>query len=245
MQPARHGRLPGADPQAGTRGIPLPAATTAARARWAGRVDHHVPDLPGEPRRAHLDAPVDHDAAADAGSEGDHHHMAEPAGRAQPVLGQHGQVGVVVHQHDPAVQPLRQQRGPVDALALGQVRCEDEPTLPVDHAGHAHTHRGTPGSVDTPPLGPEPCAWPNASSWSRLTTVATASATWPAAEPRSSAGGVRTLVSATTSSAAPNATPRTLVPPMSTPYATPPRGPARVVTTSTRPAPSALAWRSP
>ena len=60
------------------------------------------PISPAKPADADLDPPVEHDAAADAGAERDHHHVAVAAGGAQAVLGQHGEVGVVLDDDRPS-----------------------------------------------------------------------------------------------------------------------------------------------
>ena len=98
-------------------------------------------DLAGEPGRAHLHPAVDHDAAADAGAQGDHDHVVVAPGGAEAVLGQDGEVGVVLDHDAAAGQPVADELRPVDAVRLGQVGREAEPALPVDHARCADADR--------------------------------------------------------------------------------------------------------
>ena len=56
------------------------------------------PISPAKPADADLHPPVEHDAAADAGPQRDHDDVAEATGGPQAVLGQHGEVGVVLDQ---------------------------------------------------------------------------------------------------------------------------------------------------
>ena len=98
-------------------------------------------DLAGEAGRAHLHPPVEHDAAADAGAEGDHHHVVEAAGGAEAVLGQHGEVGVVLDEDGPPGQLAADELVPVDPVGLREVGGEAEPAGAVDHAGGADAHR--------------------------------------------------------------------------------------------------------
>ena len=61
--------------------------------------------------------PSDHDAAADARAERDHHDVVEAAGGAEAVLGQHGEVGVVLDDDRPPGQAVADQARPVHARA--------------------------------------------------------------------------------------------------------------------------------
>ena len=81
--------------------------------------------------RAAVELVAQDQPAADAGADGQHHRLAGPARRAGAVLGQRGQVGVVVDEH-------RQ------AEALGHhVREPDVPEREVDR-----DHRGAGALVD-------------------------------------------------------------------------------------------------
>ncbi len=169
-QPSGQSGLAGQHAEPGARGEALPAAAPPAGARGAGRVHHHVADLPREAGRTDLDPPVDDEAAPDARPEGDHDDVVVTHRGADAVLGQHGEVGVVLDQHGPAGQLVADQLVPVHALGLREVRGEAEPAPAVHHAGrpHAHGHRAGHG-------GPGRSA---PSFWSRsATTRATASAT--------------------------------------------------------------------
>ena len=74
-QAAAGRRLAGQAGQAGARRVALPAAPPAAHARRAVRVHHHVPGLAGEAVGAPHQPAAGHHAAADAGAEGDQHHV--------------------------------------------------------------------------------------------------------------------------------------------------------------------------
>jgi hypothetical protein len=91
---------------------------TRLRGGRAGRqVRGHdlVPELGGRPGRAAVDAPVDHDAAADARPDSEHHEMAGDEGAIVRVgLGQGRAVGVVVDV-DRDAEPLAQQVAQRDA----------------------------------------------------------------------------------------------------------------------------------
>ena len=56
-----------------------------------------VPELAGHAVRAAEDPVVDHEGAADAGSQGHAQHEAVPDAGAEPALGEGRRVGVVVH----------------------------------------------------------------------------------------------------------------------------------------------------
>ena len=73
------------------------------------RADDLMPELRCRAGRAAVDAAVDHDAAADAGPDGQHHEMARDEGAVVRVgLGERRAVGVVVDVHRDA-EPLAQQ----------------------------------------------------------------------------------------------------------------------------------------
>jgi len=67
--------------------------------------------------------------------------MAPAPRRPEPVLGQHGEVGIVLDEDRPAPQSAADQLGPVDSVRLGQVGSEAQPPLAIDHAGRAHADR--------------------------------------------------------------------------------------------------------
>ena len=203
-QPPRQRRLPGPDAQPGTRGETLPAAAATARAGRPGRVDHHVADLAGEARRADLDAPVDHDAAADAGAEGDHHDVAVPAGGAQAVLGQHGQVGVVLDDDRATRQPSPISSVQSTPWAWGRLGAKRSRPRRSTMPGHAHADRGVGAARRAERVvefGHDP----------RHRGGHVAAHDRAAPGRRGDPGLGDDVV------AAPRATPRTLVPPMSTP----------------------------
>ena len=100
---------------------PRPAPSASRDAGWGGRgcaagapsdrsaADDLMPELRCRAGRAPVDAAVDHDAAADAGPDGQHHEMAGDEGAVVRVgLGERRAVGVVVDVHRDA-EPLAQQ----------------------------------------------------------------------------------------------------------------------------------------
>ncbi len=135
------GGLAGPDAQSRAGGEALPAAVAPAGTGWAVGVDDHVPDFAGEARRAHLDAVVHHDAAADARAERDHHDVVEAAGGTQAMLGQDGEVGVVLDDDPPPGEAVADQGGPVHAVRLRQVGREAQPAVAVDHARRTDADR--------------------------------------------------------------------------------------------------------
>src|SRR6266536_939775 len=74
----------------------LQAAKVAAVARVAVGVDGHVPDLGAEPGASPVDAPVEHQPAADASADGQQHHVVAAGAGAVARLRPGGGVGVVV-----------------------------------------------------------------------------------------------------------------------------------------------------
>ncbi len=99
------------------------------------------PISPAKPADPTCTAPVDNEAPADPGPQRDHHDVTEAAGRSQAVLGQHGEVGVVLDQERATGQPGADQLVPVHALGLRQVGGEAQPAPAVDHARGTHTDR--------------------------------------------------------------------------------------------------------
>ena len=63
------------------------------------------------------------------------------AGGPEAVLGQHGEVGVVLNEDAPARQAVPDELGPVHPLGLGQVGREAQAPVPVDHARRADPDR--------------------------------------------------------------------------------------------------------
>ncbi len=139
-EPAGHRRFSGKDPQPRPGGEALPAAASAARAGRAVRIDDHVTDLAGEAGRTDLHTIADDDPSADPGAERDQDDVVQASSGAQPVLGQHGEVGVVLDDHGPSGQPVTDQGRPVHPVCLGQIRCEAQPAVAVDHAGRANAY---------------------------------------------------------------------------------------------------------
>ena len=92
------GRLPGQAAEAAARGVALPAAPLAARARQpVDGVDDHVADLAGEAVGAAHELAADHDAAADAGAERHQQHVRRGPRRRRACRSPHAaHVGVVV-----------------------------------------------------------------------------------------------------------------------------------------------------
>ncbi len=130
-------------PRPGPGGEALPAAPAPARTGRPGRIDHHVADFAGEAGGAHLDLPVDHDPAPDAGPEGHQDDVVKTGRGAEAVLGQHGEVGVVLDEHPATGQPTTDELGPVHPVRLGQIGGEAEPALAIDHPRGAHPHGRT------------------------------------------------------------------------------------------------------
>ena len=179
------------------------------------------------------------------GAQRDHDHVLVAPGRPQPVLGQRGEIGVVLD-HDPAAgQALADEHPPVHPVRLGKIGREAQPALAVDHAGRPDADRpvrsgdrGSPrrGHIELGHHVGDGVRHLDPGVTRRLDTI------------RDGRGrsGVGTRASATITSEGLSAIPRTLVPPMSIPNATPASAdvPAPEVTTKTRPAPSAPAWPS-
>ena len=65
-------------------------------ARCAVTRDPHVSQLGGAAGRPSIQAAVEHQTAAHARAQRQHHHVAQSPGRAHPGLGERGRVGVVV-----------------------------------------------------------------------------------------------------------------------------------------------------
>ena len=93
-----------------------------------------MPDLAGEAVTPDLDPPIDDETSPDSGPQRDHDHVPVAPGRTQAVLGQHGQVGVVLYDDPAAGEPLPHQHLPVHPLGLRQVGRETERTFLVQHS---------------------------------------------------------------------------------------------------------------
>ena len=92
------GRRPALAAERGAGGERLDAAVVRAVA-LAGRavgLDHDVAELGAGAGRAAVDLAVEDQAAADPGADGQHHHVRLAAGGAEEVLGEGGDVAVVV-----------------------------------------------------------------------------------------------------------------------------------------------------
>ena len=101
----------------------LPAAVQATPAATAVGDDIEVPDFGGQSVPAAQQFPIQDDAAADSGADGQDDDMGFTAGRAQPDLRPRGGVGVVSHddrQPEPVAPRLTQM-----FVAPGKVRCEE------------------------------------------------------------------------------------------------------------------------
>ena len=174
-----------------------------------GRVDHHVADLAGEARRADLDAPVDHDAAADAGAERDHDDVADSRGRrpggARPARRSWRR------SRSATVRPGS--RSPISSVqstpwAWGRLGAKHSRPCAVDHARRAHA-TGAASAADggaerrAIEVGRPPRPRPSA-TWLPTIVAGPASGWRPGPRRRCRRRGSR-------------ATPRTLVPPMSMP----------------------------
>ena len=85
--------------QPAARGVALPAPPLAAHARRSVGVDDHVAGLAGEAVGPALQPAADHEAAADAGAQGDQHHVGGAAAGTERPLGLGGAGGVVVDDH--------------------------------------------------------------------------------------------------------------------------------------------------
>ena len=149
-QPPGQRGLAGEDAEPGARREALPAAPPPAGAGRPGGVHHHVADLAREATRADLHPACADDAAADPGAEGHHHDVVVAAGGPEAVLGQHGEIGVVLNEDAPPRQAVPDELGPVHPLGLGQVGCEAQAPVPVDHARRADPDRCAARRTEAP-----------------------------------------------------------------------------------------------
>ena len=85
--------------QRGGRAVPLPAAPVSTAAQNPLRVSHQVAHLHAGAAKPGVELSAPHQAAADAGAQGDHHHRVAPFGRSGPVLPGGGAVGVIAQIH--------------------------------------------------------------------------------------------------------------------------------------------------
>ena len=117
---------------AGGAGILLQVAMAAAAAgALLGRVQAHVANLAASTHNARYHVAVNDNAAAHAGTNGDHHHVLYALGRAEPGLAHSSSVGVVLVLNDRVGAVLLDgdlELGQVDGdvrLDLGIARCRD------------------------------------------------------------------------------------------------------------------------
>ena len=82
-----------------------------------------------------LDPAVDDQPSPDAGAQRDHDHVLVAPGRTQPVLGQHGEIGIVLDDDPAAGQALPDEHRPVHPVGLGKIGREPQSALAVQHAG--------------------------------------------------------------------------------------------------------------
>src|SRR5690606_3984003 len=103
--------------------VGLHAAGLAAAALGGLRagIDVDVPDLAREAVGARVQLPADHQAAADAGAEGDHEERRIAGAVAVQVLAERRRRGVVLDGHR-AAQAIAQPLPELDALEAGHVR---------------------------------------------------------------------------------------------------------------------------
>ena len=117
---------------AGAVRLDVAAPGARAVARLALLDDHDVPEL----RPAAEEPAADHDAAADAGAEGQHHHVVEVAARAEGELAERRDVRVVVDAD-------RDLEAPLHLVAESHLadrdvdRAEDDAGAMVDARRHA------------------------------------------------------------------------------------------------------------
>ena len=103
----------------------------AAAGALLGRVQAHVANLAASTHNARYHVAVDDNAAAHAGTNGDHHHVLYALGRAEPGLAHSSSVGVVLVLNDRVGAVLLDgdlELGQVDGdvrLDLGIARCRD------------------------------------------------------------------------------------------------------------------------
>ena len=115
----------------------LPAAVLAAAAASAALADLHVTELRPDPPAAAVEVAVEHDAAPDAGADGDHDQVGLAPAGAEAVLRPGRGVGVVLH-HDRKPRPGGD-RVAQGLVAPGQVgRDQDGGPVGGDEAGRAH-----------------------------------------------------------------------------------------------------------
>jgi glucokinase len=102
-----------------------------------------VTELGAQAVRAAKDPPVDHHAAAHAGSEGEHHQVSGGCVVHQLGLGEGGAVGVVVHEHGHA-EALLELFAQRDAGQGDVYAREHGAGGEIDLRRHAHAHGGRP-----------------------------------------------------------------------------------------------------
>ena len=137
----------GARPPAGERlqpGERLEAAPRPEIAVEVLRTHAHHRDLAGHEVVAAVQRAVDQDAGADAGADEDERARVVTAGRAPPVLAEHGEVDVVLDDHR-GPQRVLEDLAHRDLVPPFQVRrARDAAAAAVDGAGRAGRHREQP-----------------------------------------------------------------------------------------------------
>ena len=112
----------------------------SAVARLAVFSDHHVPDLTGNAVAAGVQLAVNDNAAANAGAERYHQHVARALGRTGSRFAERGAVRVVIQMHRTA--ELRQKRIRKADVIQTQIGAEPQGAgFLVKRAGHADADR--------------------------------------------------------------------------------------------------------
>ncbi len=106
--------------------------------------DRTVSPFAGQPAGAEDQLSVDHQSAADPGSQNDPEDDAGPLAGASPGLGEGEGVGVVDHHH-PAAQGRLQVCGGVASVETRHVGANNEPRVGIDHPGKGQGHRRVGG----------------------------------------------------------------------------------------------------
>ena len=130
-----------------SRGVTLDTAVARAGSVAAGTVidENHVAELGTGSVRAAVEVAVDDQAATDPGSEGEQNDVGGAAGGAVTVLGERGEVGVVVHR-DRKADPLRDD---VSERHVGERQVDGidaDAAAAIDRAGNPEPDRGDAGT---------------------------------------------------------------------------------------------------
>ena len=122
------------------RAVRLQTAAPSAVARLAVFSDNHVPDLTGNAVAAGVQLAVNDNAAANAGAERYHQHVARALGRTGSRFAERGAVCVVIQMHRTA--ELRQKRIRKTDVIQTQIGTEPQGAgFLVKRAGHADADR--------------------------------------------------------------------------------------------------------